>query len=306
MRLLERLLTHPFRAPDDGAGAGADAGAAAGAAGASNPAPAPAAAAQAGAAPAGSGEPAGGQALGGGGPSPVYRPEGLPEHLHGASEKETIDKLWKAYGGAREAIGKFGEVPSEAGGYAFQPSEALAPYLPNLEADPVMKLAQGAAHKHGLGSKQFQGFLGDVMEGLVSGGMLDDPYSPEKERAIIAPDLTGNEQKAAAEAARNEAIGYVDALVAQGKLDQGTADFFKGRSDRGHMIRLVQAIRSQQAGAGLAVGGRAQIGDSEAELDKRIADPRNQFGKPTYSEAFARETRAMAQRLHGDGDPDRV
>jgi hypothetical protein len=40
MRLLERLLTHPFRAPDDGAGAGADAGAAAGAAGASNPAPA--------------------------------------------------------------------------------------------------------------------------------------------------------------------------------------------------------------------------------------------------------------------------
>ena len=81
MNFGRRLDFHPMRAPEDGAGA---------------------------AAPAGSPDPggAGGQATGGeGSPSP-YRPEGLPDHLYGASDRETLDKVFGAYKPAREAIAR--------------------------------------------------------------------------------------------------------------------------------------------------------------------------------------------------------
>ena len=79
--------------------------------------------------PPAAGAPAAGQAPADPGASAAYRPEGLPDHLLGKDERETIDKLFKAYGGAREAIAKFGAVPEAPDKYEFTPAEAVAPYL---------------------------------------------------------------------------------------------------------------------------------------------------------------------------------
>lgn len=250
-------------------------------------------------------KPAGQAPGGGGGPSPAYRPEGLPDHLYGATERETIDKLFKGYAGAREAISGFGTVPEAPEGYAFTPSEAAAPYLPDLANDPFMKTVQASAHKHKIGDKQFQGFIGDVMSGLIEGGQLDDPFSADKERAIIAPDVQDPAERAkAADKAIRDTIAFLDAMVEQKKLARETADWAKGRTDRGEFIRLMTAMRA--SAPGLAMGGGAANADGLSELDKRVADPRNQFGGPKYEAAFAKETMAMAKRVVGDGDPDRV
>jgi hypothetical protein len=251
------------------------------------------AAAPGGAAPAG-------QAPADGGSSAVYRPEGLPDHLLGKDERETLDKLAKAYTGAREAISKFGPVPEAPDKYVFTPAETVAPYLPNVAEDPAFKAAQAAAHKHGLGEKQFAGFVNEFMSGLIAGQMLDDPFSAEKERAIIAGDVQDPAERAkVADRAANDTIAFIDALAAQGKIPKDTADWAKGRTDRGHFIRFVGALR---AGApGIETGGQgAPPAVTRADLQKRMADPRQKTDP-----AFQAKTTRLYQQVVPDV-PDRA
>lgn len=246
----------------------------------------------------------GGQTPGQAEPSPAgYRPEGLPDHLYGATDRETIDKLHKAYGPAREFISRAGSVPDDPAGYAWTPSEAVAPYVPDHGNDPVVKITQQAAKAAGIGDKAYGTFMGAIMDGLVGSGMLDDPYSADAERAIIAGDVTDPaERTKAADKASREAIGYVDMLAEQGKIGKDTADFIKGRSDRGHMIRFIQAARAMAAPAsGVAMGGGGATGQvTRADLQKRQADPRNQFGNPAYDAEYAAETNRLYQAVVPD------
>lgn len=286
--------------PDPGAGAPAPAAAAPSPAAAA-PSPAPVAQPGGDPTPPASGAPAAGQVPpAGGDPSPAYRPEGLPDHLLGKDDRDTLDKVSKAYAGARDAIAKFGSVPEAPEKYAFTPAEAVAPYLPNIAEDPAFKAAQAAAHKHGLGDKQFAGFVNDFMATLVTGGQLDDPFSADKERAIIAPDVQDPAERAkAADKASRDTVAFFDAMQAQGKIDQATADWAKGRTDRGHFIKLVSALRV--ASPGLELGGQGGgAGVTKADLDKRHADPR-QKSDP----AFQAETNRLYQQLYPD-DPNRA
>lgn len=287
-----------------------DAQNAAGAAG--NPAtPDPAAAAAAAGAGAGDTKPAGasGDALpagqapeSGGGASAAYRPEGLPDHLYGKTDLETIEKLYAAYKPAREAISKFGSVPDAPEKYTFTPAEAVAPYLPDVANDPVMKVAQQAAHKHGLGDKQFAGFVNEFMAGLVGGEMLDEPFSAEKERAIIAGDVADPQERAKkAGQMANDTIAFLDALAAQGRIPKETADWGKGRTDRGHFIKLVSVLR--QAAPGVETGGQpSPAGVTLDQIKARQASPKNTWGHPDYDAAYAAETDRLYREVVGKGE----
>jgi len=266
------------------------------AAGAATPDPKPAAA-SGGAAPAG-------QAPADAGASAVYRPEGLPDHFLGKDERETIDKLFKAVDGYRKGDAargeKIGAVPDAPEKYAFTPAAEVAPYLPNVADDPVMKVAQAAAHKHGLGDRQFSGFINEFMQGLVTGGQLDDPFSAEKERAIVAGDVADPQERAkVADRVANDTIAFIDSLQQQGKLAKETADWAKGRTDRGHFLKLVQTLRA--AAPTLEVGGQgAPAAITRADLQKRQADPRQKTDP-----AFQAETNRLYQQLIPD-QPDRA
>jgi hypothetical protein len=262
------------------------------AAAAASPDPKPAAA-PGGAAPAG-------QAPADPGASAVYRPEGLPDHLLGTTERETIDKLFKAVDGYRKGDAargeKIGSVPDAPDKYAFQPAEAVAAYLPDVTNDPVFKSAQAAAHKHGLGDKQFAGFVNEFMAGLVQGQMLDDPFSADKERAIIAGDVQDPGERAkAADKVAKDTVAFLDAMVAQNKLPKETAEWAKGRTDRGHFLKLMQVMRS--SAPSIELGGSAPSGITREDLRKRQADPRQQTD-PT----FAAETDRLYRELIGDGE----
>lgn len=246
--------------------------------------------------PPAAGAPAAGQAPADPGASAVYRPEGLPDHLLGKDERETIDKLFKAYGGAREAIAKFGAVPDAPDKYEFTPAEAVAPYLPDVANDPVLQKVQVAAHKNGLGGKQFNSFVNDVMGELLNAQMLDDPFSADKERAIVAGDVQDPAERAkAADKVAKETVAYIDAMAEQGKIPKETADWAKGRTDRGHFLKFVQALRA--GGPSIELGGTASAGVTKADLEKRMADPRQQTDR-----AFQAETNRLFQIVHGDGE----
>jgi hypothetical protein len=263
IRFLERIT----RAPDDGGGAG-DAGAAG----------EPAAAAAAGSATGGDAG-AEGQARGplDGGPA-AYRPDGLPDHLFGANERETIDKLHKAYSGARDAIAKYGEVPKDAAGYVFEPGEAIKPYVENLDKDPLFGKIRASAHKNGVPAKVFNGFLNDVMAEMVAGDMVQPPFNPDKERAALAPDVQDPAERAkAADIIVRENIAMLDAWKAQG-LPENVHTFLTSNLDYAAANQLVRYMASLKNETPPALGGENASGVTADSLRARQADPRSKRG----------------------------
>ena len=279
MNFGRRLDFHPMRAPEDGAGA---------------------------AAPAGSPDPggAGGQATGGeGSPSP-YRPEGLPDHLYGASDRETLDKVFGAYKPAREAIarmGELGELPKDAGGYKFEPSDKLKPYLGDLEADPVFKLAREAALKSGIREKQFGPFIGAVMEAMIDGEMVQPPVDLAAEKAALVPD----EAKALDENARNAAVdrrvrdnhAMLEAWKARG-LSADSAEALGLTLDTAAGSRAIEWFAAQMKTPQPSPGGAPAGSFNKADVEARSRDPRGIVGNAKYDPTFAAETDRMWQTLY--------
>lgn len=277
-----------LRAPDDGGGAGASGaaaggGAAGGGAGGNDPA---------GAGAGGNGA-AGGNA--GGTPPAAYRPDGLPDHLYGKSDKETIDNLFKAADGARKAISEFGEVPKTFADYGFVPSDAVKAHAGDLANDPVFKMVGEAALKAGIRSNQFSPFVNGVMEALVAADLVQDPYDPLKEAAkLVGPNVTDPaELNREADRRSREAIDWLRTLKARGMPEEAIT-IIESSMDRADAIKGIEWFRAQFGEQRPGLGGEGAGGlPSKEALAARNADPRNRPGSPKYDRSFAEETQRL-------------
>lgn len=259
--------------------------------GASAPAPAasapPTPAAAAPAANAGAPAPAGQAAAPVASPSP-YRPEGLPDHLFGKTDRETIDALARTVDGFRRAQAERGETPKDAAGYVFEASEALRPYADGLAKDPFFDRVKAAAHKHGLPTKVFNGFLNDIMGEMVAGKMVGEAYDPERERAALMPDVTdAGERTKAVDALVRENIARIAAFQAQG-LPEGAAKWMVSQLDRAAANQALGFFLSRMGEQAPALGGQPPSGAmTDKQLDDMMADPRGKAGHAKYDPAFA-------------------
>lgn len=283
-----------LRSPDDAAGTPP-----AGSPPAGTP---PAGTPPAGSPPAGS-PPAGSPPAPGGAAAP-YRPEGLPDHLFGTTERETIDKLLGAYKPAREEIAKLGELgklPKEAKDYAFDPSDKLKPYLPNLAEDPVMQLARDTALKAGIRDKQFAPFIGGLLEALIDGDLVQAPVDLAAEKAALLPADARGLDEAGKNAAIDRRVRDNHARIEMWKsrgLDEKSAEALAFTLDTAAGNKAVEFFAAEMKTPQPTTGGAVAGGFTQADLDARQRDPRNKVGDAKFDAAYAAETTRMYQTLY--------
>lgn len=221
-------------------------------------------------------------------PAQLYRPEGIAEHYLGKTDQETIDGLWKAVKGYRDADAKRGPMPKAAEEYTFAAPDALKGYFTKPE-DPAMKAAQAAALKHGLSTAQYQGFISDVFAPLVEAGALAPPFDPLAELKSISKALGHAETRdgaAATQKAVGEADAYAKGLAQQLGLDETMTASLAALADTAAgtvfftKLAGVMGNKGPQLGGAGAVAGPVSKEDLRAWSQKPEIDPNS----PKYDE----------------------
>lgn len=255
------------------------------------------------AAAAGAGDGGGQPPAGGAAPSP-YRPEGLPDHLFGTSDKETIDKLNNAYTGARKSIGDLGAVPEKADGYTFEASDKLKPYVANFDKDPVYIKTREIALKAGMTAKSFGSFMPELLESLIDGGLVAAPIDAKAQLRALAPaelaNGTDQEKEAAGGRRVQDNIAWADGAKASQAIDPDVAEFLSvSATDSPAANKLIEWLRGANNETMPALGGGGGSGLSEDQLTARMNDPRNNPSDAKYDRAFALETDALSKKHYG-------
>lgn len=293
-------------APDGGL-AGAAAAAAGGPAVAGGPAAATGGANGSGAAAVATGtsggDPAGGQSGADGGHPSAYRPDGLPDHLYGKDDRDTVDKLFKAFDGYRRTEAERGRVPDSPDGYKFTPDEAVKPFAANLDNDEFFKGVRGDAHEAGVTDKGFNTFVNKVMKRLVDAGAMEKPVDFAAELQQLVPDdaktLDEPGQKAAVSRRIQANIAWLDGAKAQGAIPTDVADeLMRRHADTAIGQRTIEWLRAQGSKLTPALGGSGGgAAVSEAEVDARIADPRNDSQNIKFDPGYREQTDRLIRRL---------
>jgi hypothetical protein len=250
--------------------------------------------------PAAAGQPSGGEKPAVLPSGPVgYRPDGLPDHLAGKTEQETLDNVFKAYKGLRDA--KLGDVPAKPDDYKIAWSEPLQAFAADLETDALMKGVKADAHEVGIGNAQLDGLLNKVFTRMIDMKLVETPVDTEAELAAITPaaarDLPPAEQEAARTRRLADNSAWLDGLAKDGLAPETVAQLKGELSGFAALHELLEFQRN--GGVKPALNGDLAPPVTEATLQARIADPRNQFGNPKYETGFAAETSRMYQQFYG-------
>ncbi|PZU23922.1 MAG: hypothetical protein DI589_06605 [Shinella sp.] len=296
-----------FNVPDAGAGGAPAAPATSAAAtppadGGSPPAPSAGAPAPAASDPAGAGA--------------FYRPEGLPDHLVGKDQAETMDKLYGALKGYRERDAA-NVVPEKAEAYAEFAGdipETIKPHLDTLKGDPLFGRLNEKALALKVPAPVYQGLVQEFLSVSAEMGLMEPIVDAQAERAALVPQaaahLSPAEQGQAVEKRMNENFAFLDALAAagadKGGLSKDDADFAKamlGDSAKGHRVFEWMRAASGAAGDGgkgpsmqAAPGGAS---DPRDDLRRRAALPENTVGHPQFNRASYDALNADYQRVIG-------
>lgn len=233
-----------------------------------------------------------------------HRPEGLPDHLLGKDDKETVDKVFKAYDGFRKTAGEQGAVPESADKYSFEASDKLKPHVANFDKDPVYIAARDLAHKSGMTDKVFKSFIPSLLEHLVDGGLVEAPMDPKAMLRQLAPvnmdKATDAEKEVAGGKRVRDNIAWLDQMKADKTLPDDAATYLVAQAaDNPGAHALIDWLRgNRQERKPALTGGAAAGGSSKADLDARTADPRNDPQSPKFEKAFAERTREMFKEAH--------
>lgn len=227
----------------------------------------------------------------------------LPQHLRGETPEQALEKVFAAYSGAREEMGKRGKAVDKPDDYAVEFSEDVLAVVGDPAQDETLAVARNMAHKHGLTQEQFSGFVQDFHAELLAQGKLGG-VDVKAEAAKLAGDAAArmSEQDVlnAAAAAWTDATTYIDGLVADKTLTADQANVLRGLAETADGILALKALRGQMREVGVQTGGTgAGQALTKADLDRRMADPRNQALAPEFDPAFAQQTDEMFKQFYG-------
>ncbi|HEX9770999.1 MAG TPA: hypothetical protein VGA50_17635 [Kiloniellales bacterium] len=240
-----------------------------------------------------------------------YRPAGLPDHLLGASERETIDNLYKAFDGFRDQASRIGAVPEKPSSYAFEASDKLQPYMEALEGDKMMEGARAIFHAAGVTDKQYAAVMPKMLELMIDEVAVEAPVDFNKMIDELVPHdargLAPDEQNRAVSRRITEALAYLDGIKSQHgfdadpELSDKIADFLVmqlGNDPRG--IRAIEQFQRMSGRTAPAMNGGTPAGAlSDGELERRITDPRYDPRSLKFDRGFQEETDRLWRQRHG-------
>lgn len=244
-----------------------------------------------------------------------YRPDGVPDHLVGKDQNETLDKIYGALKGYRERDAQAG-VPEKADAYAEfagEIPETVKPHLETLKGDPLFARLNEKALALRVPASTYQGLVQEFISVSAEMGLMEPIVDAQAERAALVPvsaaHLSPAEQGQAVEKRMNENFAFLDALVAQGAdkggLSKDDADFARamlGDSAKGHRVfewMRTAAGAGGDGGNGPAFSSAPAGQDHRAELQRRAALPENTWGNPKFDQKSYDQLLADRRKFFG-------
>lgn len=236
---------------------------------------------------------------------PGWAPEGLPDHMTGATPEESLAEVTKAYRGLLRLNSERGTIPEDLTAYTFEPSETLAPFMEDFAADPLWQNVLENAQRAGITTDQFASFIGPVLESWMGDEALGlvKPVDFDAEVMKLVPpeasELDERGQRAAASRRINDALAFMDGVKAQG-LDGDTADYLVAQlGDDARGIQAIEFFMSQSRRLLPALGGQGGGGATDSDLTARLLDPRGNPDSPSFDRGFAAQTDRLYQEHYG-------
>lgn len=235
----------------------------------------------------------------------IYKPEGLPDHMLGKTDNETIDKLTAALKGYRDRDGQIPDKPEAYKDFGDVAPE-IKPYVDQLASDPLFDRMTQYAKDKGIPLDTFRGMTTHLMTLGAEMGIFEPPLDVEAEKAALTPDtakhLPPAEQKAAREQRMNDNFAWLDLQVRDGGLTKAQVDNAKlmlGDTAAGH--QFFEYFRSRlNSSQQIAIGGAtATQHDARAQLYERLSAPEMQKGHPKFEKAKYDQLMSEYQRILG-------
>lgn len=235
-----------------------------------------------------------------GGVAELYRPEGLPDHWAGTTDKETIDKLYKVADGFRKDLSKSKNVPEKLDDYKIELPDDVAKTVFKAGEDgkdPVFEHMRGVFHKHGIAPaaalEVIKEFSGQITAAAAS-------QSGEDNGDFEYKSLGGAEKaKPIVEAQQT----FINGLKQSGKISDKLAGELELMTYHSEGLEALNELRGLMGGKPIPVDFKAgnDTGKiTQAALNSRVADPRYHKGSKEFSQEFFDETTRMFKEFYNN------
>lgn len=234
----------------------------------------------------------------------LYKPEGVPEHLFGATNNETIDKMFGAYKGARDELAKGKPAVPAAKDYQWNWSEAVKGQGGIASDDAAIGAFAEIAHEHGYTQQQIDA-IPKFFDKLIEKGVIEKPFDSAQLLTDLAPagyrgtpeevQARGSQRLAAAEA-------WIGQLPASAGFDDAMRQEMRLLTTSAAGVKVIETFMKSGMNPSASAGGNGsqQGAVTKGDLDRRVADPRNDAYGQKYEPDFAAETRRMFKQLYPD------
>lgn len=233
----------------------------------------------------------------------IYRPEGLPDHLLGATDQETIDKLVAQNKGFRDDTAKRGAVPRDATTYDLALSDDAKAAWKVADDDQAVGLIKEVAHEYGLTDKQ-AGVFGKFLDVAMERGIIPKPVTPDVLFTSLAPaDAAPGDRVSLGERRYLDAEAYLNTLGnTLGLSEDERRDTLMMATTKGGLLLIERMMRSSGVETSVTVEGRGKTGGeiTPDSLRARQADERNNRGSPKFDPSFQAETDRQYKLFYGN------
>lgn len=230
-----------------------------------------------------------------------YRPEGLPDHLYGKDDKETIDKLNGVVAGIRKDLAKKG-VPETPDKYDIKLDDDIAKKVlrPGKDGkDPMLEKFKPIFHKRGVSNEAATEMVTELYKAVVEMGAagIDPGAEGVEDPGDFDFKAMGGVEKA--QPVIDASNAWLNNLSAGKKISTETLRELQLLTTHSQGVKALQELRvamgEQPIPANLDGDGVAP--PTVAEAEARMLDERY-WKQGAKDESFIAETRRMLKDAH--------